>query len=103
MIVDFQADLGHAVRHAELYDIVDAATGRSMADQPIFYADDETGVYCVYLRDADGHFPIRSDDPMGVAWEKRRGKFRFVLKAEPSVASEAPPRAESWRDRPPFL
>jgi hypothetical protein len=77
MIVDFQANFDHARR----YDIVDAATGLSMADQPIFYADDEAGIYRVWLTDADGCY--YADDPYNLdelTWEERRGNFRLVLK-----------------------
>jgi hypothetical protein len=100
MIVDFQADFDHARR----YDIIDAATGRSMADQPIFYADDETGVYRVYLRDERGVFRFDSFHPAEVAWEERRGAFRLVLKAlapEPSD-TRGPGRAEAWRTQKPL-
>jgi uncharacterized protein YegP (UPF0339 family) len=90
MIVDFQADPGHAA----LYDIIDAAIGRSMYDQPIFYADDETGVYRVYLTDANGQYYVDPSDPDEMAREERRGAFRLVLKAR---AGEVPERAETWR------
>jgi hypothetical protein len=86
MIVDFQADFDHA----RLYDIIDTATGRSMADQPIFYADDETGIYRVWLTDADGRY--YADDPYNLdekTWEERRGTFRLVLKASESACSAA--------------
>jgi hypothetical protein len=99
MIVDFHADFDHA----RLYDIVDAATGRSMADQPIFYADDETGVYRVYLRDVRGVFRFDPFHPDEVAWEERRGAFRLVLKARAGEASATTERAESWRDRKSLL
>jgi hypothetical protein len=99
MIVDFQSNPGHAA----LYDMVDAATGRLMADQPIWYADDEAGIYRVYLRDAAGLFYTDPSNPYEPVWEERRGTFRLILKAESSVAPEAPPRAESWRDRQSLL
>jgi hypothetical protein len=99
MIIDYQSNPGHAA----LYDMVDAATGRSMYDQPIFYADDEAGIYRVYLRDARGCFYFDPFHPDRVAWEERRGTFRLVLKAEATVAPEASPRVESWRDKPSFL
>jgi hypothetical protein len=102
MIIDFQNDPDPTHAHALLYDIVDAATGRSMADQPIFYADDETGVYRVYLRNAKGEFYADPFHPDEAAWEERRGEFRLVLKAQ---AGEVPAteRAESWRGRKSLL
>jgi hypothetical protein len=96
MIIDFHANLAHAL----LYDIIDAATGRSMADQPIFYADDATGLYRFYLRDAKGDFYIDPAEPSEAAWLERRGKFRIVLKAQ---AGEATERAETCHDREPLL
>jgi hypothetical protein len=102
MIVDFRNDPDPAHAHALLYDMVDVATGESMADQAIFYADDETGIYRFYLRDAKGHFYVDPFHPSEAAWEERRGRFRFVLKAE---AGEVPAaeRAETWRDRKSLL
>jgi hypothetical protein len=99
MIVDFQSNPGHAA----LYDMIDTATGRSMYDQPIFYADDEAGVYRVYLRDARGCFYFDPFHPDKVAWEERRGTFRLVLKAEAGAAPRTAERAESWRDRKSLL
>jgi hypothetical protein len=99
MIIDFRTDPDHA----QLYDIIDTATGRSMTDQPIFYADDETGVYRVYLEDAKGHYYVDPSDPGEMAQEERRGKFRLVLKARPDEAPVASERAESWRDRESLL
>jgi hypothetical protein len=101
MIVDFQADFDHARR----YDIVDTATGRSMADQSIFYADDEAGIYRVYLRDARGVFRFDPFHPDEVAWEERRGTFRLVLKAQAPEPSDTrgPGRAETWRTQKPLL
>jgi hypothetical protein len=99
MIIDFRTDPDHA----QLYDIIDTATGRSMTDQPIFYADDETGIYRVYLRDAKGGFYVHPSHPDEAAWLERRGRFRLVLKARPDEAPAVPVQAESWRDRLPLL
>jgi hypothetical protein len=103
MIVDFPNDPDPAHAHALLYDMIDEATGRSMYDQPIFYADDETGVYRVYLRNAKGEFYADPANPDEAAWEERRAKFRFVLKAQAGEVPAAEERAESWRDRKPYL
>lgn len=99
MIIDLEAD----PIHARLYDLVDADTGRSMADQPIFYADDEAGIYRVCLKDAKGNFFANPTNPAQLAWEERRGRFRIVLKSQSGEAAAMPGRAESWHDLPSML
>jgi hypothetical protein len=98
VIVDFHANLAHAL----LYDIVDAATGGPMADQSIFYADDATGLYRFYPRDAKGNFHVDPAEPSEAAWLERRGNFRLVLKAQAGAAPGAD-RPETWRDRKSLL
>lgn len=80
MIIDFRED--HI--HAGLYAILDLDKGRwlDLHDVPIFYADDEAGIYRVYFRDANGNFRPDPTGPYGLAWEERRGRIKLCLKPQ---------------------
>lgn len=64
--------------HAKV-DIVDLDTGQSLSRLPIFYADDETGVYRLYLEDEQGSYYDSPDTPGELAWEERRGNIRITV------------------------
>jgi hypothetical protein len=58
VIIDYRADPSHAGRHS----ILDAATGRELAGEPIYWADDGEGAYRVYVKDGCGRFFRRFAD-----------------------------------------
>lgn len=79
MILDYHDDYDRAM----LYDILDLDTGRWLDKElPIFHADDEAGIYRVYLEDEHGNYCVDLEDPDGVAWEERKGRIKIVLKPQ---------------------
>ncbi|MFL6141670.1 MAG: hypothetical protein ACJ72N_07345 [Labedaea sp.] len=98
MILDYHADYHRAM----LYGVLDLDTGRWLDEGlPLFFADDEAGLYRVYREDESGNYYLDPDNPDEIAREERRGRIKIVLK--PQYESEeqglALGRAEQERFR----
>jgi hypothetical protein len=58
------------------YEVIDATTGLSMDDESVFWADDRTGEYHVYLRNSEGFCYVGEDGE--VATEVRCKPIRII-------------------------
>jgi hypothetical protein len=92
MILDVHADLNRT----RVYQAIDAVTDERITE-PIIYADDETGIYRVLLKDADGRYLLNADRTE-VAWEERVWCNGFRFRLCPEFTSEAHGRAW-WQDQ----
>lgn len=88
MRIDYQSDPDFADLVRDRYDLVDLdAGGELLSTLPIFFADDETGVYKLYVANANGMFLIDLNDPADeVLSETRHGRIKFV----PKIADPCP-------------
>lgn len=80
MVIDFQSYELRDIVPPEVKDarVLDAETGEDLgARLPIFYADDEAGVYRYYRKDADGQF-LLDETGEDLLFEERHGPIRIV-------------------------
>jgi hypothetical protein len=78
-------DIPKHPEHGALYDVIDLDTGKPL---DVFYADDEAGVYRVYLKSPRGHYYIGPG--LEVAWEEKRGRIKVIkAKESPRVRGQA--------------
>ena len=106
MIVDFRSGIapdGYPLH----WDLVDLDTGLHVPGK-VFFADDETGEYRVYLTDEHGNYrtslnydSTRGTD--GLVIEIRHGRIKVVPRAESPRLTGRPYREPTWRDRGPLL
>lgn len=81
MRIDFQNDGDFARSMCDRYNLVDLDTGAVIAETlPIFFADDETGEYRIYVAAANGNFRLDPRDPAELLSETRTGRIKFVPK-----------------------